>query len=249
MKHLLIILSSSLLAFGCSSSFDKEFNKIQPIELGDALTSIDTLTNCKKNWVNDNVIRYHAIQNDPDHEHYEYRDRTKSYYRETLKDVFFNFCNKYDSISLKWQNHYDENQRLFSMIEVDTAYVKYNRENKLKIWVRFFAKEKIDKASFDFYYRSWYNYENSVEPDEWNTDRDHYRLDGRVFNDTLLVLHSPSEYFIKRYRSMGSKNIIRGQKRDEYELDYTTAYISLSNGERLRYTDMSKKPKAICINK
>lgn len=251
-KHFIYFLVYFLI-LGCETSFERKFKSIEPQELGEVLSKIDSIEKCKKKWVNQEIISYHSFLKNAEKDEKAKKISKSDYYNETLGEVYENYSKRYNELILKWQNTYDENKKIERLLQIDTAYVTYNKKGELKIAIEFKPSQEIEEASFEMRYISWYNYQNSVEPDREIRDYDNYNLDGKVFRDTLTIIHTPpsgnSWDFTNKYNAIGSNGIIKGKKPDEYDIDYKSARIILTNGEELKYMSLDDMPTDICIDK
>lgn len=244
MKERFVFILILLTITSCKSPFEKEFRDLKPLELGDALYEIDSLESCKKKWLTKNIVKYHTSLNNSTK-----TLNSKDYYRETLKIVYQDYSNRYDDLVSEWQDKYDENLKIRSLIQVDTSYITTNNDNDLKIATLFKPNNEIEKVSFKMSYYSYYNFKNSVEPDDRIIDNDRYNLDGKVFTDTLTIIHTPTDYFESQYKSIGKNRKIKGRKKDKYDIDFTSIRINLLNGQILEYENLDEMPYDICIEK
>jgi len=253
MKFFFIFFIFYFLILGCESSFEKKFQSIEPQELGDILSKIDNIEVCKKKWITERIISYHSLLKNAEKDEKNKRIRKSDYFNETLAEVYENYSKSYDELILKWQNIYDENNKIKQLLQIDTAYVINNKNGELKIAIAFIPSQEIEEASFKMRYISWFNYQNSVEPDKEIMNYENYNLDGKVFRDTLTILHTPPSGnnwdFTDKYKSIGLNGIIKGTKPDKYDIDYKSVKIILTNGQKLIFRSLDDIPTDICIDR
>lgn len=253
MKKYFIYFILSFLTLGCKKTFEKKIQSIEPQELGEILNKIDSIEICKKKWITKELINYHFLLKNSEKDEKEKRISKSDYYNETLGEVYANFSKKYDESILNWQNIYNENKKIKELIQIDTAYIIKNKKGELKIAIKFKPKQEIEEASFKMTYISWYNHQDSVEPDIEIRDYENYNLDGRVFRDTLTIIHTPpsGNYwdFTDKHNTIGLNGITKGKRSDEYNIEYESSKITLTNGQKLKFKSLEDMPTDICIDK
>lgn len=242
MKSILIYTALLLLLVGCTSPFEKQFNEIEPLELGDALLSIDTLNKCKKEWISKRIINYHSSQNYPGY-------RSENYHRATLNNVIRHYCDMYDSLTSKWQSVYNMNKKIKKIVQIDTAYVMKDKNNEVKIIISFKQNNEIESASFDVEYISYYNYKNSLGPDKKLIDNYNYNLNGNVFKEKTSIVYTPNYNFSQEHILKSQNDVIKGAKSDEYKIDYHTIQVNLKDGSHLSFIKETEIPIDICLTK
>lgn len=250
MKLQLLIILVIFLTAGCKKPFDKEFKALQPNEVGKALIDIDSLDECKKKWMFNFVTDYHKrlLNAEKDEKR---RVQTSDYEQKTFGQVYSDFSVRYNDSVSKWEEIYMQNRTIRELIQIDTATVK-TIDNELKIAIKFKPNQEIENATFEMRYFVYYNYENGVGPDQKITDYADYNIDGRVFRDTLTIIHSPrigyTTSFADEYNSIGKNGKIKSSKSDEYYIDYTKSTVTLTSGDKLVYRDLENMPNNICID-
>lgn len=251
MNKIFIYIVVPILIISCETTFEREFQRINPLELGKALSNIDTLDNCKKEWVSKRIIEYHSQLLNLKKNKEKNSIGSSDYYQKTLEKIFLDYSTRYDESIKKWQNIYDDNTRIKKLIQIDTAYVIHNKSGDLYFITEFKPNQETEEASFSIKYTFWYNYENSVTPDKEITAYADYNLAGHVFKDTIRIRNIARsgifEDFSTRFKSIGTNGVIKGKKSDEFSIDYLNSKVILTNGQKLDYKSLNSMPTDICI--